>query len=236
MRGLTLDATLEPAHVSGDPRLIERLVSNLSENALLTTSRRRMSTVAVVARAAPPTLRVVNTGPVVPPTRWSACCSRSSALRPARRPPRRAGARAVDRGRDRRRPRCPSRGDSEPGRGSGRPGRLSAGERRSAVPGGRRRGAGSRAQAAGPGQGLTSKLAGPITAITRTNCGHMIPAAQRGRCSSSTLAVCVPGHQRPPSRAGSSATDTDRPLTAVMMGTERTATQPPPRDPVNPRV
>ncbi|MGO9820672.1 MAG: sensor histidine kinase [Solirubrobacteraceae bacterium] len=66
LRGLTLDASLEPALVSGDRRLIERLASNLVENAI----RHNITSGHVGIRVAPDagraSLEVVNTGLVVP--------------------------------------------------------------------------------------------------------------------------------------------------------------------------
>ncbi len=63
LRGLTLDASLEPALVSGDRRLIERLASNLVENAI----RHNITSGHVGIRVAPDagraSLEVVNTGP-----------------------------------------------------------------------------------------------------------------------------------------------------------------------------
>ena len=66
VRGLTLDASLEPALVAGDRRLIERLASNLIENAI----RHNVPSGHVGIRVAPDagraSLEVVNTGTVVP--------------------------------------------------------------------------------------------------------------------------------------------------------------------------
>jgi signal transduction histidine kinase len=67
LRGVTLDASLEPALVVGDRRLVQRLVSNLIENAI----RHNIPSGHVGVRVAPDagraSLEVVNTGPVVPP-------------------------------------------------------------------------------------------------------------------------------------------------------------------------
>lgn len=66
LRGLTLDASLEPAPVSGDPRLIERLVSNLVENAIRHNVPSGRVEIRVAPTAGRASLEVVNTGPVVP--------------------------------------------------------------------------------------------------------------------------------------------------------------------------
>jgi signal transduction histidine kinase len=65
-RGLDLDVSLEPAIMSGDPRLIERLVSNLVENAM--RHNRPGGGVGLQVRAAggEAVLAIANTGPVVP--------------------------------------------------------------------------------------------------------------------------------------------------------------------------
>jgi signal transduction histidine kinase len=66
LRGVAVDAALEPAWVSGDPRLIERLVSNLVENAILHNVPEGRVGVRVAPAAGRASLEVVNTGPVVP--------------------------------------------------------------------------------------------------------------------------------------------------------------------------
>jgi signal transduction histidine kinase len=66
-RGLQVDATLDHAEVSGDARLIYRLVSNLLDNAIrynLTGGRVEVKLAASTTQA---TLTVTNTGPPVPP-------------------------------------------------------------------------------------------------------------------------------------------------------------------------
>jgi signal transduction histidine kinase len=64
--GLQLDLALRPTPVSGDPQLIERLVTNLVDNAL--RYNRASGTVHVITKAGPGGGRLVvtNTGPVVP--------------------------------------------------------------------------------------------------------------------------------------------------------------------------
>ena len=66
-RGLSLRVTIAPAALSGDPRLIERLVSNVVRNALVHNVDGGEVTVAVDSHGGAATLRVVNTGPVVAP-------------------------------------------------------------------------------------------------------------------------------------------------------------------------
>jgi signal transduction histidine kinase len=66
-RGITIDASVVMAPVVGDPRLVERLVANLLDNALrhnMTGGSVAISTISAPGRA---TLSVSNTGPVVSP-------------------------------------------------------------------------------------------------------------------------------------------------------------------------
>jgi signal transduction histidine kinase len=66
-RGVRVDASLEPAPVEGDRRLIERLVSNLVDNALRYNVPGGSARVAVrAAGAGEIELLVANTGPTVP--------------------------------------------------------------------------------------------------------------------------------------------------------------------------
>jgi signal transduction histidine kinase len=66
LRGVTLDASLEPALVVGDRRLIERLASNLIENAIRHNIPSGHVGIRVAADAGRASLEVVNTGPLVP--------------------------------------------------------------------------------------------------------------------------------------------------------------------------
>jgi signal transduction histidine kinase len=66
LHGLLLDASLEPALVSGDGRLIEQLASNLIENAIRHNLPSGRIGVRVASDAGRASLEVVNTGPVVP--------------------------------------------------------------------------------------------------------------------------------------------------------------------------
>jgi signal transduction histidine kinase len=65
-RGLRLDALLAPAVFTGDPRLAQRLVANLVDNALRHNVRNGRVEVAVENVAGHATLVVTNTGPRVP--------------------------------------------------------------------------------------------------------------------------------------------------------------------------
>jgi signal transduction histidine kinase len=65
-RGVDVDASLEPAPIAGDRRLIERLVSNLVDNALRYNVPGGSARIAVRAGVSRVDLAVVNTGPVVP--------------------------------------------------------------------------------------------------------------------------------------------------------------------------
>ena len=70
-RGLQIDAALDHVEVSGDTRLIYRLVSNLLDNAIrynLTGGRIEVNLAATITEA---TLTVTNTGPPIPPNQVS---------------------------------------------------------------------------------------------------------------------------------------------------------------------
>jgi signal transduction histidine kinase len=66
-RGLRLERSLDPAPLAGDRRLLERLVSNLVENALRHNVAQGRVRVAVGRDDGHATLVVTNTGPRVPP-------------------------------------------------------------------------------------------------------------------------------------------------------------------------
>jgi signal transduction histidine kinase len=66
MRGVRLHIRTEPATVSGDAPLLERLVSNLVQNALQYNVQDGEVLVAVQQAGAETLLKVTNTGPVVP--------------------------------------------------------------------------------------------------------------------------------------------------------------------------
>jgi signal transduction histidine kinase len=63
--GVLVDASLEPAPIEGDRRLIERLVSNLVDNALRYNVPRGNARIVVRTRGSHVDLDIVNTGPVV---------------------------------------------------------------------------------------------------------------------------------------------------------------------------
>jgi signal transduction histidine kinase len=66
-RGLRLEHSLQPAVLSGDRRLLERLVSNLVVNALRHNAPQGRVLVAVRGDGSHAVLAVTNTGPPVPP-------------------------------------------------------------------------------------------------------------------------------------------------------------------------
>jgi signal transduction histidine kinase len=64
--GLRLDASLRPAPFSGDPRLVQRLVHNLLDNAIRHNRPQGRVQLLVETRAGRAVLGVGNTGPIVP--------------------------------------------------------------------------------------------------------------------------------------------------------------------------
>jgi signal transduction histidine kinase len=66
-RGLSLETALDPATISGDPRLIERLIANLVENAVRHNVPHGTVSMVVGTQNVHAILHVANTGPVVPP-------------------------------------------------------------------------------------------------------------------------------------------------------------------------
>jgi signal transduction histidine kinase len=63
---LDINTTLQPAPTDGDPRLLERLVSNLIENAVHHNTPRGHVEIATGTRHQRAYLRVANTGPMIP--------------------------------------------------------------------------------------------------------------------------------------------------------------------------
>jgi len=66
-RGLRLDATLEHASTTGDPRLVERLVANLLDNAIHHNTAGGWVAVTTAIDAGEAVLTVANSGPVILP-------------------------------------------------------------------------------------------------------------------------------------------------------------------------
>jgi signal transduction histidine kinase len=64
-RSIELRSVLEPAPMTGDPRLVERLVANLADNAVAYNSNPGRIDVATEQRGGVAVLSVTNTGPVV---------------------------------------------------------------------------------------------------------------------------------------------------------------------------
>jgi signal transduction histidine kinase len=67
VQGLTLEVSLHAAPLLGDRRLVERLVSNLLENAIRHNVAGGTVSLEVEARGGGAALHVANSGPVVPP-------------------------------------------------------------------------------------------------------------------------------------------------------------------------
>jgi signal transduction histidine kinase len=65
-RGVSFHAILEPAETSGDPRLAERLVVNLVDNALLYNQAQGRVDITTTATDGHATLSIANSGPHVP--------------------------------------------------------------------------------------------------------------------------------------------------------------------------
>lgn len=65
--GLQIERSLAPAPVDGDPRLIERLVANLIDNAFAHNLASGTVDVSTADRDGRAVLAVTNTGPVIPP-------------------------------------------------------------------------------------------------------------------------------------------------------------------------
>jgi signal transduction histidine kinase len=65
--GLAVDVALEPAHTSGNPRLVERLVANLVDNAIHHNIIGGTVSLSTETRNGHAVLTVANTGPTIPP-------------------------------------------------------------------------------------------------------------------------------------------------------------------------
>jgi signal transduction histidine kinase len=66
-RGLSLDAALDPAPAWGDPRLIERLITNLVDNAIRYNAPDGRVQVTTTTRDGHAVLSVANSGPIIAP-------------------------------------------------------------------------------------------------------------------------------------------------------------------------
>ena len=65
--GLAVEADLRPAHTTGNPRLVERLVANLLDNAIRHNVTGGRVDLATATRDGLALLTVANTGPAIPP-------------------------------------------------------------------------------------------------------------------------------------------------------------------------
>jgi len=66
-RGIRLETSLAPAPTAGDPRLAESLVANLVDNAIRHNSGDGLAEISTTAAGGQATIRVRNTGAVIPP-------------------------------------------------------------------------------------------------------------------------------------------------------------------------
>jgi signal transduction histidine kinase len=83
-RGLAVTANIETARTIGDPRLAERLVANLIDNAIRYNTGGGRVEIAVGSRDGRPFLAVTNTGPVIPPDQLGRLFQPFQRLDPAR--------------------------------------------------------------------------------------------------------------------------------------------------------
>jgi signal transduction histidine kinase len=83
-RGLAVTADIETASTIGDPRLAERLVANLVDNAIRYNAAGGRVEIAVGSRDGRPFLAVTNTGPVIPPDQLGRLFQPFQRLDPAR--------------------------------------------------------------------------------------------------------------------------------------------------------
>ena len=79
LTALDVRATLHPAVTAGDPRLLERLISNLIDNAIRHNVPGGRLEIATGTRDRHPFLSIANPGETIPPNRSSGCSSPSSA-------------------------------------------------------------------------------------------------------------------------------------------------------------
>jgi signal transduction histidine kinase len=95
-RGLAVKADIGTASAMGDPRLAERLVANLVDNAIRYNADGGRAEIAVGHRGGRPFLAVTNSGPVIPPDQLGRLFQPFQRLAPARTSPG-AGMAAGDR-------------------------------------------------------------------------------------------------------------------------------------------
>jgi signal transduction histidine kinase len=65
--GLAFDTSIEPAHTTGNPRLVERLVANLVGNAIRHNVENGTVSLATETRGGRALLTIANSGPAIPP-------------------------------------------------------------------------------------------------------------------------------------------------------------------------
>jgi signal transduction histidine kinase len=85
-RGLAISASITPAPVLGDARLLQRLTANLIDNAIRHNIPHGQISIQVTASSGQPQIKITNTGPVIPAgqaTRLLQPFQRQSAIRTA---------------------------------------------------------------------------------------------------------------------------------------------------------